>query len=256
MPKLHHKIIVFTIVVIVLGITTASFAVFHNEDGTDTVSFLLVNQDGEKTTHEDLSVKPLLVFFGFTSCIDVCPIGLHKLANVMNKLQLTDQNDDITVVMISVDPERDTADKMNTYLTKFDAGFVGLTGSRVALENAASEFNTFLDKPPIGVNSKPSNETHKDSHEKTKSIQEHTHTTPLPANTTRVLTELEEHRAHKKHDHESDDFIENYQLAHSSVVYLVDTYSRVVTYVSLDDDVETIVSAIRNFLAKQGETHG
>ena len=228
MPSIKQKILVMTTAALVLSATTFGFAVFHNEDGTDSVAFLLTNQDGERTAHQDLSVKPLLVFFGFTSCDDVCPIGLYKLANVKSELQLTNQDEDLTTVMITVDPERDTPEKLKTYLANFDESFIGLTGSRVALENAAAEFNTFLDKPPEHVNTTHHNGSQDDVH----------------------------HATHLETDHGVAEFIENYQLTHSSVVYLVDTYSRVVRYISLDDDVDTIVEKLRKYLATQGQNHG
>lgn len=234
MPSFKQKCLALCAAVLVLGVTTFSFAVFHNEDGTDTVAFLLTDQYGQRKTHEDYSSKPLLVFFGFTSCADICPMGLHTLATVMTELAKTNQQDEISTIMITVDPERDTGEKLKSYLANFNKSFIGLRGSRVALENVAAEFNTFLDKPPEHIHGQV---------ERAPAVNHNSHST---SQSTDLST----------HEHSDAHFIENYQLTHSSVVYLVDTYSRVVDTISLDD-VDDIVKALRNYLATTtGQRHG
>ena len=70
-----------------------------------------------------------LLFFGYTSCPDVCPVTLSNLAAVLRDLP-ADQRRRVTVVFVSTDPERDTPRRVATWLARFDPAFVGLVGSR------------------------------------------------------------------------------------------------------------------------------
>lgn len=90
--------------------------------------FSLIDHDGQPFGREDLAGRWTLVFFGFTNCPDVCPTTLQTLA--MASAELADLPPELqpAVIMISVDPGRDTVDKMATYVPYFDPGFVGVTG--------------------------------------------------------------------------------------------------------------------------------
>jgi protein SCO1/2 len=75
-----------------------------------------------------------LIYFGYTSCPDICPVHLSQLAEVF------DQNSDVAreslVIFVTVDPERDTPETLRDYLANFDRRFVGLTGTDEELEVA------------------------------------------------------------------------------------------------------------------------
>lgn len=131
---------------IILGVIVASFslALLHRDDGDNRVRFRLTSHTGESLSQDDLGGRHLLVFFGFTSCHQVCPTQMSKLTQVMMQLDQSGHGDQIRPVFISVDPERDTPDKVSHFLTYFDDRFIGLTGSRTALENAANSFKTLL----------------------------------------------------------------------------------------------------------------
>lgn len=106
----------------------------------------MVDQDGHPRKLTDFAGKVLVVFFGYTQCPDVCPTSLAELAQV-NKALGPDASR-VQVVMISVDPERDTPDVMKQYVTAFDPGFIGLTGSPDQVKQAATSFKAYYAKVP------------------------------------------------------------------------------------------------------------
>ncbi len=86
--------------------------------------FRLVDARGTPADSGVLRGHPTLVFFGFTHCPDVCPTTLALLANVRRQVDLPG----LTVALISVDPERDTPEKLAPYVAAFAEDFIGLTG--------------------------------------------------------------------------------------------------------------------------------
>lgn len=91
--------------------------------------FQLTTNDGKPFTKENLKGHLTMMFFGFTNCSYVCPTTMSALNKMYKTLQKDLPADQLPqIVMISVDPERDTAAKMNSYVTTFNPNFVGLTG--------------------------------------------------------------------------------------------------------------------------------
>lgn len=88
--------------------------------------------------------KVVLLGFGFTSCAAVCPITLGTLAQVRRKLGA--QADDLQVVYITVDPERDDAAHLKKYLSNFDATFVGGTGTDAQLTALRKDYGIAAEK--------------------------------------------------------------------------------------------------------------
>jgi len=72
-------------------------------------------------------------FFGFTNCPHMCPMTMIELSHMYDKLQQNSVSPLPQVVLISIDPERDTIEKLNNYVTSFNPHFVGVTGSQGAL---------------------------------------------------------------------------------------------------------------------------
>lgn len=85
-----------------------------------------------------------MLFFGYTSCPDVCPTTLVRLAEAMAKLG--DAAGRVQVLMLTVDPQRDTPERLATYMTGFNPSFVGLYGDLAATEAAAKEFKAFFSR--------------------------------------------------------------------------------------------------------------
>lgn len=94
--------------------------------------FALKDQAEQPFQLGDQRNKLVLLFFGYTSCPDVCPTTLAQFKRA--RAQLGGQADRVRFVFITVDPERDTPAQMNKYLGAFDPAFVGLGGSEAELE--------------------------------------------------------------------------------------------------------------------------
>lgn len=108
--------------------------------------FALSNQDGNSVTKNDFTDKWSLVFFGFTYCPDVCPTTLAE----MNRIAKNVERDNFQVVMISVDPERDTPEQLKSYMEYFNPKFQGWTGPLNQIEQLARQMHVFFQKQPHG----------------------------------------------------------------------------------------------------------
>lgn len=101
---------------------------------------------GQLRTLKDYNGKVTVVFFGFTQCPDVCPTALAELAQTMALLE--DKADDVQVLLVSVDPERDTPEILSAYVSAFHPDFVGLSGTLEQLRAAAQSFRAYYAKVP------------------------------------------------------------------------------------------------------------
>lgn len=106
----------------------------------------LVGTDGKTKTLADYSGKVVVAFFGFTQCPDVCPTALAQLAQVMQTLGA--DADRVQVLLITVDPERDTPAIMREYVKAFDPRFEGLTGTLAQVRQTAGSFKAYFAKSP------------------------------------------------------------------------------------------------------------
>lgn len=106
--------------------------------------FTLTDQNG-KTVHDtDFRGRIMLVFFGFTSCPEICPIGITTLSTVMDSLE--NKANEVSPIFITVDPENDTPKVMRTFLANFNKLFVGLTGTLEQVRTAASAYKAYYNK--------------------------------------------------------------------------------------------------------------
>ena len=103
--------------------------------------FVLTNQDGVSFDTATLRGKVILLFFGYTTCPDACPMTLSKLARV-NAL-LRSKGEQVQTVYVSVDPERDTVEKIKTYLSYYTLPVVGLTGTVEEVASVAGDFGVY-----------------------------------------------------------------------------------------------------------------
>ena len=101
----------------------------------------MTNQDGQPVQMDELNDKWSLLFFGYTFCPDICPTTLAQLRQIKSELPQAAQ-DKLQIVLVSVDPNRDTPQQLKQYLGYFDPTFVGLTPGSVdelqTLANAVS----------------------------------------------------------------------------------------------------------------------
>jgi protein SCO1 len=112
-------------------------------------SFELIDQNGRTVTEADYTGKPALLYFGFTSCGDVCPTDVAKMGLVVDSLA-QQSGIEITPIFVTIDPERDSAEKMAAYLSAFHPGFVGLTGSPEAIAHMADNYAVYYTRVPMG----------------------------------------------------------------------------------------------------------
>ena len=105
------------------------------------LEFTLTGADGNLVDASTFKGKPVLVFFGFTSCPDVCPTTLTQLSMILKKLG--SQADDIQVTLVSVDPGRDTPEVMQRYTASFGPWLTGLTGSEQALSTFRKAYGVY-----------------------------------------------------------------------------------------------------------------
>jgi protein SCO1/2 len=89
--------------------------------------FELNAANGQTVKLSDFKGKLVMLYFGYTFCPDVCPTSISKLADAMDILGK--QADDVQVIMISVDPERDTPEMLSEYMSFFHPSFIGVTGT-------------------------------------------------------------------------------------------------------------------------------
>lgn len=108
----------------------------------------MTDHTGQTRTLADFNGKALLVFFGFTHCPDVCPTAMAQLAQTMQVLGEDARN--VQVAMISVDPERDTPERLAQYVKAFHPDFIGLTGTPEQLKQTAGSFRAFYGKVEQG----------------------------------------------------------------------------------------------------------
>ena len=103
-------------------------------------AFALTDDRNRVFDLESLKGKWSFLFFGFTHCPDACPTTLAELARARHSIaKNTVGAEDIQVVFISVDPNRDTASKLRQYVDYFDTTFVGVTGDNAQIGNLAGQ---------------------------------------------------------------------------------------------------------------------
>jgi len=95
----------------------------------------------------DFRGKAVLLYFGYTFCPDVCPTTLATIAAALQELP-QEQRDRVQVIMISVDPERDTLDRLAEYVRYFDPGFLGVTGTAEEIEGVLKQYRAVAMKVP------------------------------------------------------------------------------------------------------------
>ena len=109
--------------------------------------FALTDQTGHARTNEDFRGRLMLVYFGFTTCPDVCPTDLQAIGLALDKLGPDAEN--VQPIFITVDPERDTATHLAEYMPLFHPRLIGLTGSAEAIRNVADAYKVYYAKVPL-----------------------------------------------------------------------------------------------------------
>ena len=106
--------------------------------------FTLVDHTGKTVTEKDFRGRYMLVYFGFTHCPDVCPTGLQVMSAALEKVGA--KADQVTPILITVDPERDTPEQLASYVPSFHPRLVGLTGSPEQVGAALKSYRVYAKK--------------------------------------------------------------------------------------------------------------
>lgn len=127
--------------------TSTSKVSFVNTDitGSDIGrDFELTDHTGKRRTLADYRGKVVALFFGFAQCPDICPTTLAELAQV--KQQLGVDGNQLQVLFITVDPERDTQEVLAGFVPAFDSSFVALRGDKAEIDKVTKDFKVFAQK--------------------------------------------------------------------------------------------------------------
>lgn len=143
------KILLGTFAIILGLVTGVYFFRPHTFHGTviqspeTSYDFNLIGSKGDVSL-SDFRGKLVLIYFGYTFCPDVCPATLGQVNQAMKKLG--SKAEDIQLIMISLDPERDTPAKLEEYVAHFNPTFLGITGTQEQVDTVASLYGIFYEK--------------------------------------------------------------------------------------------------------------
>lgn len=104
----------------------------------------LTDQFGKVRTHEEFRGKYMLVYFGYTFCPDICPLGLRNISNALELLG--NDLDQVIPIFITIDPERDTPEALNSYATTIHSSFIMLTGTQQQLDPVLKSYRVYAAK--------------------------------------------------------------------------------------------------------------
>ena len=104
--------------------------------------FVITRDDGSSFRLSEMRGKVVLLFFGYTSCPDVCPTTLAELNQTLGKLNEKDV-DQVQVLFVTVDPGRDTPERVQQYVYHFNSGFIGLSGTEPELQKIWDEYGVY-----------------------------------------------------------------------------------------------------------------
>jgi len=131
-----------------VGLAPSRAPAFHGTTYTEILpaaEFSLVDHDGRPVSLRSYRGQPVLLFFGYTQCPDICPTTLHKLTTAMKAAG--DEADDIRVLLITVDPANDSPESLKKYTRAFGPHVAGLTGDSTALAAARQGYGAYVETP-------------------------------------------------------------------------------------------------------------
>lgn len=108
--------------------------------------FSLTAMDGRRISERDFAGGPMLVFFGFTHCPDICPTKLMELSEIFRAAG--DRARNARALFITVDPERDTPEVLRNYLSSFDPRIVGATGTQAEIDAVVRAYRAYYRRVP------------------------------------------------------------------------------------------------------------
>ena len=138
------------IITVLLSCQSDHFRGSEMPEDITTTDFTLIDQNSHPFTLSEQKGNVVLMFFGYTFCPDVCPMTLSNWMQIQNTLgNLSDQ---VKFVYITVDPERDTPQRLKDHLSVYSPKFIGLTGTQEALDSVYSAYGVYHDKSEVEDN--------------------------------------------------------------------------------------------------------
>lgn len=138
-------ILIFSILAFIIGISSGLFFLEDKNDAASPLAKMSIGGDftlyaGDDEIHlSDFEGKVVLIFFGYTSCPDICPTTLASISSALKKLTESELNN-VQVLFVSVDPERDTPEKIRRFTNYFHADIIGISGSKQDIDEVVSQY--------------------------------------------------------------------------------------------------------------------
>lgn len=111
--------------------------------------FTLTNQDNQRFHLHDVRGRPVLLFFGYTSCPDMCPMTMSRITGALSRIGSSAP--EVVTLFVSVDPKRDTPAVLKEYVASFSTPLIGLTGTDEEIHRVASAYHASFEIVPTGT---------------------------------------------------------------------------------------------------------
>ena len=109
-------------------------------------NFELIDQNNQTFNSESLKGNWTILFFGYTNCPDVCPTTIYKLAEVKNDVNQNLPSKKFNTVLVTLDPDRDTPERLDEYIGYFDESMLGVTGTYKNIQSFSSNLSVFYQR--------------------------------------------------------------------------------------------------------------
>lgn len=116
----------------------------------DIADVTLIDQNGEAFGKEQLKGKYSFLFFGYTNCPDICPATLYQFKIISKKLEpFPEIMARTNFILVSIDPQRDTATHLKDYVEYYHPDFIGLTGSEPDIKSFSRQMGVIYERRPV-----------------------------------------------------------------------------------------------------------
>ena len=109
-------------------------------------NFELIDQNNEVFNKKSLEGGWTVLFFGYTNCPDVCPTTIYKLAEIKNGIKEDLPSANFNTVLVTLDPDRDSTERLDEYIGYFDETMLGVTGTYENIQSFTSSLSVFYQR--------------------------------------------------------------------------------------------------------------
>jgi len=162
--RLTHRILPASLLALALsacGKDGEPWTLYDVQGHLPDLQFSLAASGGRTVTQADLAGQTVLLFFGYANCPDICPTTMAQLSEVLRRLS-PEHARAVRIVFVSVDPHRDTPERLQAYVNAFNDQAIGLTGSEPQIAALARRYRVAyqIEKPAPGDDDKAYDVTH------------------------------------------------------------------------------------------------